>query len=371
MNLALRKFFFESHAGKPSKPDLMAPRRINLGGAGSVLWRELQQGSRKPFNYWLRVGSAAGGLYLFHAIAVAANGNNPDSDVGLRLFSSLHLLLLALIFCFVPAMTADCIAREKRDGTLSLLFLTPLTAAGIVMGKVAVQAFRTFTIWLTLLPLLVVPFLFGGVSETDVQAAVAIEFCIILICLASGMLATSITKSRSVALVLAWILGGIGVMLLTAGMTWAVSSAIASSSRNPISLGLVNPSVITGLSFDDFDVDPGFWLALKQSGLQKRWDSILAQSAITVLLFFMGIGWLASWCLQRSWRDKPPSRRQENPVSEVLHASVSAMVHPHEASRARPQSNNVAAKIFMEDGEFPVGLVSRGRNGGGRIFITL
>jgi len=95
--------------------------------------RELREGARRPFNYWLRVAGATAGALLLYVVHQSASGN--QAAQGLQLFTSLHLLLLALILVMVPAMSADCIAREKREDTLGLLFLTPLTAMGIVAAR--------------------------------------------------------------------------------------------------------------------------------------------------------------------------------------------------------------------------------------------
>ena len=86
-------------------------------------------------------------------------------------------------------MSADCISRETREGTLGLLFLTPLTAMGIVIGKGLVQVFRAFTLWLAVLPVLIIPCLSGGVTSGDIYSALTIEFCVTLLCLSAGLLA--------------------------------------------------------------------------------------------------------------------------------------------------------------------------------------
>ena len=139
-----------------------------------VIQRELREGARRPFNYWLRVAGASAGVLLLYSINKSAGGNQAVG--GLQLFTGLHEMLLALICVMVPAMSADCVAREKREGTLGLLFLTPLTAMGIVAGKVVVQAFRAFTLWLAVLPVIIIPFVTGGVTVGDVASAVTVEF---------------------------------------------------------------------------------------------------------------------------------------------------------------------------------------------------
>ena len=61
-------------------------------------------------------------------------------------------------------MTADCVSREKREGTLGLLFLTPLTVLDVIAGKVAIHALRALTLFLAAMPVLGHPLVFGGVD---------------------------------------------------------------------------------------------------------------------------------------------------------------------------------------------------------------
>lgn len=168
-----------------------------------MVQRELREGSRRPFNHWLRVGSALAGMTLFYFNLAIFGRNAPEAMVGAQLFSSLHILLLTLICCVVPTMTADCISREKREGTLGLLFLTGLTPAGIVLGKSLVQALRAFTLWVAVLPVLTIPFLTGGVSWMGAIYAVTLEFCFAVLCLAAGLLASTLAKARAIAFALA------------------------------------------------------------------------------------------------------------------------------------------------------------------------
>ena len=69
-----------------------------------------------------------------------------DHHVGGQIFLEVPpAAVVLLILCIVPAITADCIARERREGTLGLLFLTPLRSWEIVIGKVVVQALKAST----------------------------------------------------------------------------------------------------------------------------------------------------------------------------------------------------------------------------------
>jgi len=174
------------------------------GGVWPVVQRELRETARWPLGPWLRMGGAFGGVVVFWSIA----SEIPASMIGAQLFSRMHLFLLCLICVLVPALTADCIARERREGTLGLLFMTPLTASGIVVGKVLAQVLRALTLWLAVLPLLTIPFLYGGVTWADIAAFFTIEICAGMLCLAAGVLASCLTENRALAFILAFLLMG-------------------------------------------------------------------------------------------------------------------------------------------------------------------
>ncbi len=96
-----------------------------------IIERELRVQARKPFTYWLRVAGL--GLVLL-AVGYARAQGNLDLDAGGRLFGFLNSTLFFGIWLFVPLIAADCLSSERREGTLGLLFLTPLTARNIVLA---------------------------------------------------------------------------------------------------------------------------------------------------------------------------------------------------------------------------------------------
>ena len=145
-----------------------------IGGIWPVVQRELREGARRPVNHRLRFLSA---VVVTVVLWVAfAEQDYEVEEMGGYLLGQLHAFILTLIFVIVPGLTADCIAREKRDGTLGLLFLTPLSAGGIVAGKALVGALRAFTLWLAVLPILIIPFTTGGITWFDALSALSLEF---------------------------------------------------------------------------------------------------------------------------------------------------------------------------------------------------
>jgi ABC-type transport system involved in multi-copper enzyme maturation permease subunit len=330
-----------------------------------VVRRELREGARRPFNYWLRVIGAAAGVVLLYVLH--QNGGGDLAADGLRLFTGLHEMLLVLICVMVPAMSADCIAREKREGTLGLLFVTPLKAMGVVVGKGLVQAFRAFTLWLAVLPVIIIPFLSGGVTPGDAASAVTIEFCLTLLCLAAGILASSVAKARSTAFILAasfavafvCLFGGflgLGFLSQTSGLPaqgqWQEirrtgqllitgqslgSSVIAGLPVISTSSGIrtfLGPRIVTFSSVPVFSTtvsigpygsfgypvapapavafSPSGWSAtLSNPATREGWRSLLLESLLATPLLFWLVLRFAARQVARSWQDKPPSVRRE------------------------------------------------------------
>jgi hypothetical protein len=82
-----------------------------------VISRELRASAQHPFTYNLRV-LGVGALMLASVMFGIYNGFG--NNLGGRLFSSLHFALFCAIWLLVPLLTADCISRERREGTLGL-----------------------------------------------------------------------------------------------------------------------------------------------------------------------------------------------------------------------------------------------------------
>jgi len=167
-----------------------------------VIVREMREEARRPFNYWLRV-LGAGALAVAFAYATWTASAPPSMQYypraprisafqffGVTLFGLLDTALFAAIWVLTPLLAADAISRERREGTLGLLFLTPLTATGVVLGKSFVHLLRGLTLFLCMAPWLMVPLLMGGVEVRDVAMALLLDASALLLALAAGLLAT-------------------------------------------------------------------------------------------------------------------------------------------------------------------------------------
>lgn len=285
-------------------------RRRSRLNVWPVVLRELREGARRPVNRRLRFWSAAIGLLLLGLMTVDRSGVSN----GIFLLVGLHTFLIGMIFLIVPALTADCIAREKRDGTLGLLFLTPLSANGIVAGKLLVQALRAFTLWLAVLPLLSIPFLSGGITWFDALSAASLELCTAIICLGAGLLVSSFARERNSAFLFAYVLALILIILFA-----QIFQLILISSWRGFRLGDWNNWLLGRESISIF-LGPirgrtwGLWssLATISTLLARIWKWLCASSpAIAILILFL-TNIFASARIKRSWQDKPPSRLRES-----------------------------------------------------------
>ncbi len=171
----------------------------------AVIERELRVQSRSGATFWLRVlaAGAAGS-----ALAVALLVESKMAIVGGKthgpwLFALLHTALSSVLAVSCPLFCADALARERREGTLDLLLLTPLRPREIVLGKMSTYLFRAFTLWLSVAPVLVVPLLVGGVGVPDIVFALVLEIGVVLGSVAAGFLASSLAEKWGSAVALA------------------------------------------------------------------------------------------------------------------------------------------------------------------------
>lgn len=75
-----------------------------------------------------------------------------------------------------PALAADLVSAERRDGTLDLLFLAGIRPSGVVLGKLIYAATEVVPALLAMTPLLVLPVLVGGVLGGQVVLAMVVLF---------------------------------------------------------------------------------------------------------------------------------------------------------------------------------------------------
>ena len=281
-----------------------------------IIVRELRVTSRRNGTYWGRLSAAGVCLLLLASQSVMAGV--PASEMGFSLFMSMHKVMLLVIWTLVPLMACDAIAEEKREGTLGLLFLTPLRSGGVVAGKFGAHLLRSLALWTATLPVLVVPLINGGVEVTDVMTALTFQFSSILLALSAGMLASTMVKDRFWVAVVAVILAAGFYWYSLYVLAWAVYEGLPPFARNPNGIYFIS----FGGRFPPMDfvrqmLTGDSWL--KWSYLNKawpaktpyRWNGVLLitlGAAITLTVF---VTILTAWRAGRIWQDKVLSDREQ------------------------------------------------------------
>jgi ABC-type transport system involved in multi-copper enzyme maturation permease subunit len=233
---------------------------------------------------------------------------------GAKCFSAMHMTMLVIMWLVVPFLTSDSLSREVREGTLPLLFLTPLRARDIVTSKAMALGWRVFTIWLAVIPVLSIPLLMGGVDWREVLMSVELNFSSMLLALGAGLLASSWcrrwVRAMALTMVLCFLLAPIYSLLHVFTVAGIVS--IASPSMN---FGQ-NPRIseLCGDSFVFLTNAGQEWSqALQSLSAVERKAWLVAEAASVVLSFglFMALVNMASRRVSRCWQSLPRSARAE------------------------------------------------------------
>jgi ABC-type transport system involved in multi-copper enzyme maturation permease subunit len=276
-----------------------------------VIARELRVQARQSFTYLLRVLGVI--LLLLACLPLVVRYNSSDAIGGL-LFASMNFTLFCTIWILVPSLAADCISREKREGTLGLLFLTPLKARDIVLAKGLVHGLRAFTLWLAVLPAMTIPFLMGGANWQEAVTSALVSFSSICWALSAGILASATGKMWSRCLILAYGLGGllfVGFGLVN-GMVLEVM--LGSYFPSPRFQAFTTNSIETFyLGVAEAGGSGGMWgqmLSLLPPAGQRAWlFSHVLMGFISVFVLVLAIR-MAAWPLRHGWQDRQASRRQ-------------------------------------------------------------
>ncbi len=135
-----------------------------------VIEMEMRSASRRKWTFIVRLLFALSGAAT--CLAVLALPEPAPARKG-------HIMLvllsyLSLAFCLFAGgfLTADCVSSEKRDGTLGLLFLTPLNGMDIVLGKMVCHGLQMFYGLCAVFPVFFLPLLAGGVTWSEVSRIV-------------------------------------------------------------------------------------------------------------------------------------------------------------------------------------------------------
>jgi ABC-type multidrug transport system permease subunit len=132
-----------------------------------IVERELRVASRRPVTYWSRTGAAASGMLIVCFLMFTQLKFTPTALVGQMTFRLLAWIAAITVIGSVVQLASEAFAREKREDTLGLLFLTPLRPIDLVLGKLVSTSLAAIYRFVALIPLLAIPMLTGGVAVRD------------------------------------------------------------------------------------------------------------------------------------------------------------------------------------------------------------
>lgn len=260
-----------------------------------IVERELRVAARRQTTFRIRFLAAVGMTLLAGLFLAAQQLPGGFTPSGRPLFSLLVLLQFGFALLAGPVLTADCLSRERREGTLGFLFLTDLRGFDVVAGKFTALGLLPLHGLLAVFPITAITLLLGGVSGGEFWRAHAVVLNTLFVSLAAGLWISSVVtdERQSVALSLGVVATLAAAPLLAA---WLLElSPFAAAGRviaraSPVNT-LISGSLSGGASFH-----PGFG------------PSLLYQHAL---------GWvfllLAALIVRGSWRTDPP----RNPIGDV------------------------------------------------------
>jgi hypothetical protein len=165
---------------------------------------------------------------------------------------------------------------------------------------------------------LTIPFLTGGVTWGDVLSFLIIELCVGSLCLAAGILATSLTDNRAIAFILAFLLMGAFVAGSNHYADWWMQRH--ATTRTGWGARLAPGSAITSVTLPNGSVfyltGAAVWGPPRVAAVtpgHPRVDILATDFVFAFLMLFAALRF-AGWRVERSWQDKIPSVRQQNYV---------------------------------------------------------
>lgn len=175
-----------------------------------IVERELRVASRRRNVYWGRVATAliATVVLSWVTLLVMPALRVSFSESGAWIFRNLVVAVSVYGCIGGVTATADSLSREKRNGTLGLLFLTDLRGYDVVLGKLVAGVVRSLYAMLAVVPVLAVVMAMGGVTYGDLWRATAAVGNIIFLSLVVGMSVSAVSNHERKAL-----FGGLVVLL--------------------------------------------------------------------------------------------------------------------------------------------------------------
>ena len=196
-----------------SLPPASLPPASRASGRPSTLFQRLRE---EPNPVWMRELKQAARLQrtpiilavvtgmmtlLICSVGGVASTSAEPAKVGVGIFHTFFSLAFAVVTWVGPAVAANTIAGERSGRTWEALQLTSLSPRTITRGKF-LAAFTYISLYIVMLvPVGALPFLFGGVTATEVLLAFAILFLLAALSVAFGLSVSAKFSSPAAAII--------------------------------------------------------------------------------------------------------------------------------------------------------------------------
>jgi hypothetical protein len=260
-----------------------------------VAARELRLLARRSRTYHIRDLSALLVIVTSLGMLYAGFGGLlSPSSAGAGLFVALSGLGAVYVLLDGSLVTADCISRENRDGTLELMLLTDLRGYDIIAGKLVSQGAYSAYALVAALPGLGIALFLGGVTGLDFLRMILALLNGLFYSAAFGVLVSACSRRERQALSVA-VFGVIGLTCLLPMLGWGLSLWRQT--------GAIHPGFLIGSPAG------AFLLALQAAptGLTLPYsfsESLLGSQLLAWI--FLGV---ASWLVTRAWHEPATTDR--------------------------------------------------------------
>jgi ABC-type transport system involved in multi-copper enzyme maturation permease subunit len=194
----------------------------------NAIWmREMRQSARLGRTPWvLFTLTLTLGLLMCCIGGMSAASDTTPAAIGGTLFQVFFSLAYLVVVLVGPAIAANGIASEREGRTWEAVLLTGLRPQDVARGKF-LAAYTTLAVYIVVLaPVGALPFLFGGVTATEVVVAFVFLFLVAGLTVAFGLavssLMTSLRGAIVVTLMLAILFGPILYCVFGFGASFAI-----------------------------------------------------------------------------------------------------------------------------------------------------
>jgi ABC-type transport system involved in multi-copper enzyme maturation permease subunit len=179
----------------------MTPLARLFGDPNPVWMRELKQAARLQRTPIILAVVTGMMTLLICSVGGVASTTAEPAKVGVGIFHTFFSLAFAVVTWVGPAVAANTIAGERSGRTWEALQLTGLSPRSIARGKF-LAAFTYISLYIVMLaPVGALPFLFGGVTATEVLIAFLMLFLLAGLAVAFGLSVSAKFSSPAAAII--------------------------------------------------------------------------------------------------------------------------------------------------------------------------